>query len=109
MKLVRQVIIMANKNHHPLRAAWRNLTYKQMKELPVSQKDAYDKDSLYYFTDKPCKYGHIAPKTRCNKYCVICKYNKEKKIPAVKIEVEKPEPILVLGMKINGLLNKNKD
>jgi len=37
---------MANKNHHPLRAAWRNLTDKQMKELPATQKEAYDKDSL---------------------------------------------------------------
>jgi len=40
---------------------------------------------------------------------VICKSNKEKKIPVVKKEVEKREPILVFGIKVYKLLSDNKD
>jgi hypothetical protein len=102
---------MANKHTHPRNAVWRNFTEEDINNLPTTQQEAYDQDSIYYFTGRPCKNKHIAPKTRSNRYCVVCNsesYNK-KKIVVEKIEVEKPEPILVLGMKLYGLLNNNRD
>jgi hypothetical protein len=31
------------------------------------------KDERFYFTGKPCKYGHIANRYSCNKECVECR------------------------------------
>ena len=102
---------MINRKQHPLIAVWRSFTEEDMKNLPATQQDAFSKESMYYFTGKPCKHGHIAPKFRGSRYCVVCnsKNYKKSKIPVKKVEVEKPKQIFVFGMKVNGLLNKNKE
>ena len=102
---------MANKNNRQLTAVWRYFTEEDIKNLPATQREAYKEDSIYYFTGKACKHGHIAPKLRCSKYCVVCNSNNngKKKILVKKIKVENPEPILVLGIKLSCLLSENKE
>ncbi len=94
-----------------LNAVWRYFTEEDIKNLPTTQKKAYEVDSIYYFTGKACIHGHIAPKLRCSKYCVVCNSNNngKKKILVKKIAVKKTKPILVLGIKCSCLLSENKD
>jgi hypothetical protein len=33
----------------------------------------------YYFTGKPCKYGHVAPRLKSNHNCQVCAYEKRQK------------------------------
>jgi ribosomal protein L3 len=33
-------------------------------------------DSKWYFTGKPCKKGHIAPRLKSNRSCKVCAYEK---------------------------------
>ena len=34
--------------------------------------------SKYYFTGKPCKHGHIAPRLKSNRWCQACAYEARK-------------------------------
>jgi hypothetical protein len=38
-----------------------------------------DGDSKWYFTGKPCKNGHIAPRFKSNRNCKECAYEKREK------------------------------
>ncbi len=42
------------------------------KELPKTKKAARLINSLYFFTGKPCKYGHIARRCTSNNHCYEC-------------------------------------
>ena len=44
--------------------------------LPKTAKEAQKTGVGFYFTGKPCKKGHLAPKDVCRGYCVCCKKNK---------------------------------
>ncbi len=46
------------------------LTVNKMK---VSREKALDAGHSHYFTRKPCKYGHLAPRKTQNSFCVVCK------------------------------------
>jgi len=41
-------------------------------DLPKTRQDALDRGCLYYFTGKPCKYGHIAKRYTSIHRCVEC-------------------------------------
>jgi ribosomal protein L44E len=43
------------------------------KNLPHSVKEARLEGSLYYFTGKPCKRGHISKRVTLNMACWECK------------------------------------
>ena len=60
-------------------------TTKTMKDyqLPSARSDAKHVGAKYYFTGRPCKRGHIAPRSTTDGVCTICKRewkqtNKEK-------------------------------
>jgi len=114
MKPVSKVISMANIKHRPLKAAWRFLTEKEIKNLPPTEKAAYEMKSLYYFTGKPCKHGHMAPKSRSARHCLICKDNKkaeyrDNKKLLIKKLVDKHKLMIVMGINMFVLLSDNKE
>jgi len=105
---------MANKNNHPLRAAWRDFTEEQIKALPLTRDAAFEADSMYYYSGKPCPSGHIAVKYRESRNCVVCNADQKKrklyknKSRSKKI-VKKSKVITVMGINFNELLSDNKD
>lgn len=44
--------------------------------LPKTLKEARDNGSQFYYTGKPCKHGHLAPKNAVKSYCLCCKSKK---------------------------------
>jgi len=40
--------------------------------LPATVSQAREEKSLQYFTGRPCKFGHIKPRTTSNKTCMEC-------------------------------------
>ncbi len=49
--------------------------------LPKSAKEARASGSKYYFTQKPCKHGHVSKRLTKTSHCVVCaslKYHKRK-------------------------------
>ena len=38
----------------------------------ISKEEAEDSGLKFYFTGKPCAYGHIAPRHVCNRTCIEC-------------------------------------
>ena len=43
-----------------------------MDHLPTNRKEAKEKSIAQYFTGKPCKKGHLAPKFTCSGSCTVC-------------------------------------
>ncbi|MBG23769.1 MAG: hypothetical protein CMF22_10640 [Idiomarinaceae bacterium] len=44
----------------------------EFKDLPKSYSEAMKRGSEFYFTNKPCKNGHIYKRRTKNRYCVMC-------------------------------------
>lgn len=44
----------------------------ELKKLPISQKDAISLNEQFYFTNKPCKNGHLAKRRTSNTACYPC-------------------------------------
>lgn len=40
--------------------------------LPATKQETRDGSVFRYFTGKPCKHGHVAPRQRCDGKCVVC-------------------------------------
>ena len=40
--------------------------------LPATRQGALDGDAFHYFTGKPCKHGHVAPRQRAGRGCAGC-------------------------------------
>lgn len=57
--------------------------------LPASQKEALSLGEMYYFTGKPCRYGHITRRYAPNGSCYICQCNHREKWQAANPEVKK--------------------
>ncbi len=45
-------------------------------ELPKSRKEAKESGSMYYFTGKPCKRGHIGKRVTTGGHCRPCEQHK---------------------------------
>lgn len=43
-----------------------------MEQLPKTHKEALEKGTVRYFTGRPCKHGHIAPRFTSSKNCEKC-------------------------------------
>ena len=92
---VKYKTLFVNKNH----IIWASLKKRQRKntikrygpnkltieEMRSNKEDAQKAGHSHYFTNRLCKYGHLAPRTTGNSTCVQCasahssKYQKEKK------------------------------
>ena len=45
-------------------------------QYPATRKEAKQKNSKWYFTGDPCKFGHIAPRMTANCGCKVCLYKR---------------------------------
>lgn len=60
------------------------LSQINIEEMRSNMGDAKKAEHSHYFTGRPCKHGHLAPRTTGNATCVQCarthssKYQKEK-------------------------------
>ncbi len=45
----------------------------KLDNLPKTRSEAKKQGSIYYFTGKPCKYGHLSPKLTTSWQCVECR------------------------------------
>jgi len=116
MKPVSRAINMADKNNRPLRpkAAWRDLTDEQVKNLPSTRDEAYATDSLYYYNGSPCIRGHISPRYRTGRTCLMCKHEDNLKAakntkPSTKNKIKSILPTVVMGIKMSMSLSDNKE
>jgi hypothetical protein len=44
----------------------------EYKHLPKTRAEALETDSRWYYTGKPCKYGHYAPRQAPRSHCKEC-------------------------------------
>lgn len=49
-----------------------------MNTLSKTRKEAKIKGDKFYFTDKPCKHGHIAKRNTVSGHCIICASNRNR-------------------------------